>query len=145
MLELTIPFNSPDSLRTVQIGKTNKVNYQQLQNDLEALDWITNFTTLEIVYWVTISMYHQDRLLDDCSKVAIHGSYQIFLARSSAFCQTNSFNDNQLVFLFFKPLPSSPSIALWNLVVLGHTCLYKLVSPPSSNQYCFNLLKNYIF
>ena len=48
MLELTIPFDSPDSLQAAQIRKTYKVNYQQLQNDLEALDWTTDLTTLEI-------------------------------------------------------------------------------------------------
>ena len=39
----------------------------------------------------TVSMYHQDKYLQiaDCGKETIHGSYQIFLARSSAFRGSN--------------------------------------------------------
>ena len=47
LIELTIPFNSPESLANAKTQKENKENYQLVLGDLESHGYVTNLITIE--------------------------------------------------------------------------------------------------
>ena len=95
LLELTIPHNSPESLRAAHIRKQSKVNYGCVLSDLERSGFTSDLVTLEIGslgHWrfnlATQLASHLDlpkavvkSVLDNAAKVSIAGSHQLFLAR----------------------------------------------------------------
>ena len=48
LIELTIPFNSQESLTNAKTRKENKENYQLVLEDLESRDYVANLITIEI-------------------------------------------------------------------------------------------------
>ena len=95
LLELTIPHNSPESLRAAHIRKQSKVNYGCVLSDLERSGFTSDLVTLEIGslgHWrfnlATQLASHLElpkavvkSVLDNAAKVSIAGSHQLFLAR----------------------------------------------------------------
>ena len=90
VLELTVPFNSPDSISNVHSLKTTK--YQLLLSDLEAKSFHPKFLAIEIgALGHSISSFCNlfpkltkptvKRLFDEVGKLAITASRRIFLAR----------------------------------------------------------------
>lgn len=95
-IELTIPFNSPESLANARHRKESKPNYQLALSDLEFRGYRANLTTIEIGtlgHWLpsTRSALHRllpdipkstiTALLDRAAKTTISGSQAIFNAR----------------------------------------------------------------
>ena len=94
IIELTIPFNSPDSFAEAQYRKYNK--YQLLLSELETKGLKPKFLSVEIGalgHWQskTGTLLHKlvpvipkpdiRSMLDDAGKIAITASYHIFKAR----------------------------------------------------------------
>ena len=48
LIELTIPFNSQESLTNAKTRKENKENYQLVLEDLESRGYVANLITIEI-------------------------------------------------------------------------------------------------
>ena len=97
LIELTIPFNSPDSLHNAQARKQNKQLYQQLLSDLDSSGKQATLVTIEIgslghsllechksLVRTLQSLFDKSKVrkvFDNAAKIAISASYTIFLAR----------------------------------------------------------------
>ena len=98
IIELTVPFNSPDSINTAHNFKTSK--YQILLSDLETRGYIADLVTIEVValghyFRRSCSSLHRvlpslsktiiRKLMDDTGKLAITASQRIFMARREEY------------------------------------------------------------
>ena len=97
LIELTIPFNSPDSLHNAQARKQNKQLYQQLLSDFDSSEKQATLVTIEIgslghslldchksLVRTLPSLFDISKVrkvFDNAAKIAISASYTIFLAR----------------------------------------------------------------
>ncbi len=101
LIELTIPFNSCNSIYAAHQRKTEKPNYQHLQLDLESLGWRLSFIAIEIgslghyLPAVVSQLCKSDQtfndkkrdtrlLLDSIAKAVIGCSQTIFYARKNS-------------------------------------------------------------
>ena len=48
LIELTIPYNSPENLHNARVRKSSKENYQQLSSDIEETNRKASLVTIEI-------------------------------------------------------------------------------------------------
>ena len=99
LIELTIPFNSPESLKHAQSRKQNKQLYQQLLSDLDSAGKQATLVTIEIgSLGHSLPSCHKSlvrslpnifeksmvrTLFDNAAKTAISASYVIYLARKN--------------------------------------------------------------
>ena len=99
LVELTIPANLPDHLRSAQSRKSQKPLYQTLLSDLDSLGIKASLITIEIgslgnllpncrkVFLQSFSNLFDKpsarQLFDDAARTAISASHAIFLARKS--------------------------------------------------------------
>ena len=99
LIELTIPFNSPESLKHAQSRKQNKQLYQQLLSDLDSAGKQATLVTIEIgSLGHSLPSCHKSlvrslpnifeksmvrTLFDNAAKTAISASYVIYLAKKN--------------------------------------------------------------
>ena len=98
LMELTIPYNSPESLTNAHARKSTKRKYQTVLSDLEYKGHNTSLVTIEIGalghslttthrslqnLLPTISRRATRAMFDDAAKIAIAACHTIFLARKS--------------------------------------------------------------
>ena len=96
LIELTIPFNSPESLANAKTQKENKENYQLVLGDLESHGYVANLITIEIGalgHWLprtrsalleafpSLPKAKLTTLLDQAASTVISASHQIFKVR----------------------------------------------------------------
>ena len=105
LIELTIPFNSPESLSKEKFRKGTKELYQQLLSDLESAGKQATLITIEIgslghslpschksLVRTLPNIFMKSKvrtLFDSAAKIAISASYAIFLARKSPHWPTD--------------------------------------------------------
>ena len=105
LIDLTIPFNSPESLSTAKLRKGTKELYQQLLSDLESAGKQATLITIEIgslghslpschksLVRTLPNIFMKSKvrtLFDSAAKIAISASYAIFLARKSPHWPTD--------------------------------------------------------
>ena len=105
LVELTVPYNSPESLRNARKRKETKENYQLLLSELDSLGFTASLTTLEIgALGHSLPQAHSDikhlvpylekkrarQLFDDAGRISITCSHALFRARSEL-----TWNDNR--------------------------------------------------
>ena len=98
LMELTIPYNSPESLANAHARKSTKRNYQIALSNLERKGHNTSLVTIEIgALDHSLTTTHQSlqnllptlsrratrAMFDDAAKITIGASHTIFLARKS--------------------------------------------------------------
>ena len=96
LIELTVPYNSPESIANAHSRKEAKENYNMLLDDLEAKGYSASLLAIEIgslghsltstqaalsQNFPSLSKQGVKKLFDKAGKVAISASYFIFLAR----------------------------------------------------------------
>ena len=104
LLELRIPYNSPESLSNARQRKRNKENYQLVLSELDRLGLKASLITLEVgALGHSLPQTHSDlrhvlpcftnsqmrHLFDDAGKVSITCSHAIFRARSEPTWNNN--------------------------------------------------------
>ena len=105
LVELTVPYNSPESLRNTRKRKETKENYQLLLSELDSLGFTASLTTLEVgALGHSLPQAHSDikhlvpylekkrarQLFDDAGRISITCSHALFRARSEL-----TWNDNR--------------------------------------------------
>ena len=104
LIELTVPFNSPESMNNARTRKENKQNYQLVLSELDRKGVKASLTTLEIgALGHTLTQTLSDlkrtipglssrecrQIFDDAGKMAITCSHAIFNARNELTWSTN--------------------------------------------------------
>ena len=104
LIELSIPYNSPESLSNARKRKMNKENYQVVPSELDSKGVKTSLTTLEIgALGHSFTQTHSDlrnvlpcltshmtrQLFDDAGKTSIYSSHTIFRARNDLSWASN--------------------------------------------------------
>ena len=154
-MELTIPYNSPESLTNAHARKSTKRNYQIVLSDLECKGHNTSLVNIEIgtlghpltaTHWPlpnllpTLSHWATRPMFDDAAKIAIavsHTNFQVWPdcqnLISWLFSDINSTFMYCFVYLLPLPSPIAYFLCVWNLVALGPILLV-LLYRPSCNQ-----------
>ena len=104
ILEMTIPYNSPEALSNARQRKRNKENYQLALSELDRKGFKTSLTTLEVgTLGHSPPQTHSDlkrilprvskskirHLFDEAGKISITCSHTIFRARTELDWNTN--------------------------------------------------------
>ena len=110
LIELTVPYNSPDALSNARLRKRNKENYQLVLSELDRKGFKASLITLEISsLGHSLPQAHSNlksglpcltkgkirHLFDEAGKISITCSKSLFLARTElALEQQSSTNIN---------------------------------------------------
>ena len=104
LMKLTVPYNSPETLRNAHQRKENKQNYQLLLSELDRKGFVASLTTLEVgALSHSLPQTHSNlkrhvpclekakirHLFDQAGKISITCSHAIFRARSELVCKEN--------------------------------------------------------